>query len=152
MNIISIIKSNYDYIVKAIMSHFNEHMLSPYSHELRMFIDNSGTVSFETGLSGNTNDIWVNGHYVLCKAGGFLNSPWYYLGDIRFLLDYDDLISIIEDIPTRPISKRLVEAYIEENYPELIQEWIEEYHDNHYDTELENAQNILDDFILSLDD
>lgn len=147
-----IIHKNYAVIVEAIRNHFNKHMLSEYSYELRMYIDNNNTIRFESGFGSNTNDIFKDGYYMLCKAGGFIYSPWDYLGDVRYLLDYEDLVNIIEDIPSRPVTKGLVEKYIEDNHPEWIHEWIDKYHDNHYADEVENAQSILEEFLNSVND
>ena len=151
MKIQSIIKRNYDTIVDAIHNHFNDYMLSPYSYELRMYVDDSGTISFESAPSSNHNEIWEDDHYVLCKSCG-LFTVWDYLGDVFTLLARDDALQIIDEIPTTLISKVVVEKYIEDNYPEMISDWLEEYNDCHYDDEVENVHNILDEFIMSLDD
>lgn len=151
MNIETIINNNYDSIVEAIHNHQIEYMLSPYPYELRMYVDDSGTISFESGVGRATNDIWDYDHYVLCKAGGSF-TVWDYIGDVFTLLEYDDALSIIDEIPTTPISKAVVEKYIEENHPEWISNWLEEFHDYYYDDEIDTAKNILDEFLDCVND
>lgn len=146
MKIDTVVKKNHQYLVEQIHKHLKDTMLSPYPIELRLYVDESGTISLKRA-AGFFKSIWNGEYYSLCSTGGFIQNPWEYIGDVFTCLSEDDNLDVLEEIPGDKVTRATVEAFIEEQHPEWIERWLEEHHDNHYYDEIDAADELLDRFL-----
>jgi hypothetical protein len=146
----TIVRNNNNLIVEAIYAHLKEYTLSPFSYELRMYVDETGTVSLKSE-PGITCEIWNGEYYVLCSVGG-LFSPWHILGNVFACLREDDEEYVLDELPfEKRVHRSSVEAFIEDKHPEMIAKWLAEFHENHYEDGIEAAEEILERFLDNVD-
>lgn len=141
-----IIKTHYAEFTEAIYHHTKKYELNPRRYELRLYVDETGTPSLKSE-EGYTQGIWNGAYYVFAYAGGD-KTQWDIIGSARERLENDDVRCILDDIPEdQRNDEPYVQRFLEENYPELVSEWLEDSYINNYDSAIENIEDYLENFL-----
>ena len=124
---------NYDAIIDNILAHERKYALNGQRQELSMRVDDSGAVKFESKEGYEGNDVIRGDSIFLAYSGGAEKDFWNILPSMNVLLDYEELdelkeqIALTEECDTADVTEKDIQKYYEENYPEEIEEWMDEY-------------------------
>ena len=158
MQIERVINNNRSRITDAICEHYANYAHNSYLYELHLMVDETGNVSFESSIGNSGTEIVFDDYYVIFKCGGYPKKAWSIIGDAIMWLKKDEMLEDLEDvansldIEVEKVTEEEVEAYIEGNYPEWIDEWLEETHNDNYENEVAYANDCIDEFLEKLED
>ena len=133
-----------DRISEQIFSHEREYALSEEIKGLWMKVPDSGDISFEVGTDYPGNDIIGDDSILLYQSGGSERGFWNLLPEFEFLLESEELEQLKDEVAdslgceSRNIVKKDIQEYYENNYPDILKEWIDEYiNESYLDNSLE---------------
>ena len=158
MKIEEIINNNRKLIANAICEHYVKYAHNSGLHELLLFADEAGKVSFKSVMGNSGNEIVFDDHYVIFSCGGYQRKAWSIIGDALTWLKTTEMFDVLEEIAEKKnidivdVTETEAETYIEEVYPELIDNWLKETHELYCDDEYAYAEECIDEFLEKLED
>ncbi|WP_303819015.1 hypothetical protein [Ruminococcus flavefaciens] len=157
MNIEKVINDNRSKIADAICEHNANYAHNLDLYELHLLVDEAGNVSFESAIGNSGTEFVFDDYYVIFKCGGHPKKAWSIIGDAIICLKGNEMLDVLEDVAETldvdvdEVTEEDVEAYIEDNHPDWIDEWLERTHNDSYDDEVAYAYECIDEFLEKLE-